>query len=208
MAKKGKHPGGQCKNCGNELPDKRRKFCGETCKLQWKADNKVPHLQQHPDYDGPDVSTRFQPGNRWWEARSSHGRNPIFSDSETLRDACMQYFQWVDENPLFERKAFSTGLQLDLPKLRMMTIQGLCLYIGVSDDAWADYRKNPDLSGTVTEAERIIAQQKLTGSAADLLNANIVCREMGLRDKQEHEHTGKIVNSVEVEFVASDETQT
>jgi hypothetical protein len=35
-------------------------------------------------------------------------------------------------------------------------------------------------------------QNKLELAAGDFLNTNIVCREMGLRDKQEHEHTGKI----------------
>ncbi len=45
-------------------------------------------------------------GNRFWEARSSHGRKPIFGDPSQLWDAACQYFTWVDDNPLIEEKVF------------------------------------------------------------------------------------------------------
>lgn len=39
-------------------------------------------------------------GNRFWEARSSHGRNPKFESPEALWAACCEYFEWVEANPL------------------------------------------------------------------------------------------------------------
>ena len=39
-------------------------------------------------------------GNRFWEARSSHGANPKFKDPSDLWGACVEYFEWVDDNPL------------------------------------------------------------------------------------------------------------
>ena len=33
---------------------------------------------------------QFQAGNKFWLARSSHGRNPIFSNPEQLRNACYE----------------------------------------------------------------------------------------------------------------------
>lgn len=41
-------------------------------------------------------------GNRFWEARSSHGRNPKFESPEALWAACCEYFEWVEANPLPE----------------------------------------------------------------------------------------------------------
>ncbi|MDR6901408.1 hypothetical protein J2W52_003032 [Rhizobium miluonense] len=32
-------------------------------------------------------------GNKFWMARSSHGRNPIFATPEDLWNACNEYFQ-------------------------------------------------------------------------------------------------------------------
>ncbi|WP_310982257.1 terminase small subunit, partial [Klebsiella pneumoniae] len=46
-------------------------------------------------------------GNKFWLARSKHGRNPKFSDPEKLWDACCEYFDWVEKHPLWETKAFS-----------------------------------------------------------------------------------------------------
>lgn len=48
-------------------------------------------------------------GNRFWEARSSHGRNPKFESPEALWAACCEYFEWVEANPLWEMKAFISG---------------------------------------------------------------------------------------------------
>jgi len=154
-----------------------------------KSDSKKNHAQKQDDYTGNDVATRFQPGNSFWKKRSSHGRNPIFDDPEKLRSACFEYFQWIEENPILEEKIFHFQGRITRThsnKMHMMTISGLCLFLDISDETWSNYRRNPDFVGIVTEAERIIANQKLSGSAADMLNANIVCREMGLRDRQEH----------------------
>lgn len=46
-------------------------------------------------------------GNRFWEARSSHGRNPKFEASGALWLACCEYFEWVEANPMWEMKAFA-----------------------------------------------------------------------------------------------------
>jgi len=41
-------------------------------------------------------------GNQFWKTRSSHGRNPIFPTPDALWDAACEYFQWVEDNPLWE----------------------------------------------------------------------------------------------------------
>ena len=127
-------------------------------------------------------------GNRFWEARSSHGRNPKFDDPEVLRDACYQYFQWVEDNPLWEMKAFAyqgVVIQEPVAKMRAMTLSGLCLFICISEDTWATYRKKEDFLGVCIEVERHIYNQKFSGASADLLNASIIARDLGLADKKE-----------------------
>ena len=142
----------------------------------------------HPEKPGQDVQGRFMPGNRIWEARSSYGRKPKFSDPDVLWQACCEYFKWVEENPLYEQKVFHYSGEItktDCYKIRAMTISGLCLFLDISDDTWACYRKDTVLTGIVSDAEKIIYNQKFAGAAADLLNANIIARELGLADKQE-----------------------
>ena len=143
-----------------------------------------------------DEGGRFLPGNRLWEARSSAGPKPLFADAAPLWAACVEYFEWVEANPLWEAKPFAfqgVVTMAEVPKMRAMTIAGLCLFLDISPETWASWRKDrPDLIGVITQAEGIIYQQKFAGAAADLLNPNIIARDLGLSDKQAVDHTGTI----------------
>ncbi len=124
-------------------------------------------------------------GNRFWEARSSHGPNPKFSHDTDLWDACLEYFEWAEANPLKEAKVVG-GKVHRLDKMRAMTITGLCVFLDIAESTWRDWRKSrKDLSSVMTRVEQIIRQQKFEGAAADLLNPNIIARDLGLADKKE-----------------------
>lgn len=130
-------------------------------------------------------------GNQFWKARSKHGRDKLFASSELLWESCCEYFQWVEDNPLWEAKAFS--YQGDswveyLPKMQAMTINGLCIFLDIDMSTWGEWRKSEDFSLVVTRADEIIKQQKFTGAAADLLNPNIIARDLGLRDRSDVDH--------------------
>ena len=130
-------------------------------------------------------------GNQFWKARTKHGRDKIFSDSDSLWEACCEYFQWVEDNPLFESKAFAyqgVVTQEQVAKMRAMTISGLCIFLDIDDDTWDLYRKRDDFIGVTNRVESIIYHQKFQGAAADLLNANIISRDLGLADKTESKH--------------------
>lgn len=134
-------------------------------------------------------------GNRFWEARSSHGRNPIFSSPDDLWAACCEYFEWVEANPLWESKAFAyqgTITIAELPKMRAMTITGLCIFLDIDDKTWANYKAREDFFGVISVVEKTIFAQKFEGAATDLLNANIIARDLGLSDKQDVKHSGEI----------------
>ncbi len=138
----------------------------------------------------------FQAGNQLWKARASSGRKPIFKCKEDLEKSCIEYFQWVEDNPLQEMKAFhyqGTIIKEPIPKMRAMTISGICLFLDISDETWRDYRTKDDFSGVIAWAEKIIYNQKFAGASADLLNANIIARDLGLADKQEVKQDSKVV---------------
>lgn len=127
-------------------------------------------------------------GNQFWKARSSHGRAPIFATPDVLWNACEQYFQWVEENPLWEAKPFAfQGVVTveNLPKMRAMTISGLCIFLDIDKTTWFEYAKNKDFSHITSRVEEIIRTQKFEGASADQLNANIIARDLGLVDKSE-----------------------
>lgn len=130
----------------------------------------------------------FLPGNQFWKARTNVGRPRLFASPEALWEACCEYFQWVEDNPLYEMKAFSYQgevVQAPVAKMRAMTIDGLCLFLDIAVSTWYEWRNVDDFSEVVAKAESVIRSQKFAGAAADLLNANIIARDLGLADKTE-----------------------
>jgi len=136
-------------------------------------------------------------GNQFWKARTKHGRDRLFADHHALWDACCEYFQWVEDNPLWESKLFSYqgGItEGTMPKMRAMTLSGLCLFLDINRGTWNEWRNVDDFSEVVSRAEEVIYSQKFSGAAADLLNANIIARDLGLTDKTAVDNTHRIID--------------
>lgn len=125
-------------------------------------------------------------GNEFWKVRSTHGRAPIFASPQLLWEACSEYFQWVRKNPLYEAKAFAYQGEVvieNLPKMRAMTIGGLCIFLDISQQAWGEYKLRQGFGDVTTRVQDIIRTQKFEGAAAELFNPNIIARDLGLADK-------------------------
>lgn len=136
-------------------------------------------------------------GNQFWKARTKHGRDKIFKSADVLWKACQEYFEWNEQNPLIEYKPFAYQgevTQEPVPKMRAMTIGGLCLFLDISRSVWNEWRNTAgeDFLEVITRVEEIIYKQKFEGASADMLNANIIARDLGLVDKKETKHDGSI----------------
>lgn len=128
-------------------------------------------------------------GNQFWKARTKHGRDKLFASADVLWSACCEYFQWVENNPLWESKPFhhqGEVVMATVPKMRAMTLDGLCIFLDVDKATWWRWRDDEDFCNVITRVESVIRDQKFSGAAADLLNANIIARDLGLKDGQDH----------------------
>jgi hypothetical protein len=146
-------------------------------------------------------------GNQFWKVRSSHGRDKIFSTPEVLWDAACEYFEWVENNPLMEEKAFhfqGAVVKDSVCKMRAMTISGLCLFLGIGAQTLRDYENDEDFSAVIRDIKTIIYEQKFSGAAADLLNPNIIARDLGLSDKQDLNHSGRIDSNQNIKQITAD----
>lgn len=130
-------------------------------------------------------------GNQFWKQRSKHGRDKIFSSPGILWEEACKYFEWCDNNPLYEVDFKGKDAdEVKIPKMRAYTWEGLELFLDI--DSLREYKKNPDykdFSQIISRIEKIMYSQKFTGAAAGFLNANIIARDLGLRDKQEIDQT-------------------
>ena len=117
-------------------------------------------------------------------------------NKESLWDAACEYFDWVEKHPLWEDKSTvqqGVPVENNVAKMRAMTIHGLCLFLDIDQQTLANYGSKAgyeDYFGVVGKIHSVIADQKFSGAAAGLLNANIIARDLGLTDKQSSELTG------------------
>lgn len=141
-------------------------------------------------------------GNQFWKLRSKHGRDKLFATPELMWEACCEYFQWCEDNPLKEDsievlRVNGEGDHLqheEVSKMRAFTIQGLCLYLDANTKYFNEFveslkgkedQLSKDFSYIITRVRDIIYNQKFTGAAAGFLNANIISRDLGLIDKND-----------------------
>jgi hypothetical protein len=155
-------------------------------------------------------------GNKYWTLRKYHYGNHHmkFLTPADMWDKCCEYFEWAEANPLLEEKIhignkpelnLITGkmenpvTRYEVPKMRIFTIEGLCMYIGLGTTQWYEYKKRPEFAPVTEMAIFVIREQQTAGGSAGLLNANLVGKILNLRDYVEHKHAGKKGEPIEFE---------
>lgn len=130
-------------------------------------------------------------GNQFWKLRSKHGRDKLFATPQLLWEAACEYFEWCESHPLMETKGFAyqgVVTKEEFPKMRAMTLSQLCFYLNCNEAYFRTFKAQlpegeEDFNTIIKEIEQIIYNQKFQGASADLLNANIIARDLGLSDK-------------------------
>lgn len=127
-------------------------------------------------------------GNQFWKLRSTHGREKLFATPDLLWEAATEYFNWVDAHPWYKVEANkTTGKLIKIPTVRPYTLRAFFLYVHASENFWSEFKKakHQDFLGVIEQIENAMYSQKFEGAAVGAFNANIIARDLGLRDKTE-----------------------
>jgi hypothetical protein len=148
-------------------------------------------------------------GNQFWKLRSKHGRDKLFATPELLLEAAYEYFEWCVEHPWIKTES-TTGINKndckEIPTERPFTLTGFCLYCDASSTYWKEFKSNcqetsKDFLPVINRIEEIIYTQKFEGAAVGAFNANIIARDLGLKDSTETTHKGNMnINVTPLEF--------
>ena len=138
-------------------------------------------------------------GNSFWKLRSKHGRDKLFETPELLWEAACEYFEWCEKTPLYETKAFAfQGVVTTekMPIMRAMTLSQLCFYLNCNEAYFRTFKSrltevDEDFDTVITDIEKMIYNYKFQGAAGNLLNSNIIARDLGLSDKTEVTRKGE-----------------
>lgn len=130
-------------------------------------------------------------GNQFWKLRSKHGVDALFTDPNKLWESAVEYFEYTDKRKLTRKDWVGKDADLvereyDVP----YTVHGLCIYLGCEVAWWRSFKgtetfKEKDFGTVYNRIDQIIYSQKFDGAAAGLFNANIIARDLGLRDTKE-----------------------
>lgn len=132
-------------------------------------------------------------GNQFWKLRSKHGRDKLFASPSLLWEAACEYFEWCESHPLYEEKGFAfqgVVTHETFAKMRVMTMPGLCFYLHANESYFRIFKSQlpegeQDFNTVIIDIEKTIYRHKFEGAAAELLNPNIIARDLGLSDKKE-----------------------
>lgn len=143
-------------------------------------------------------------GNEFYkQVQGPTGRPPKYDTAQDLWLKAVEYFNWVNDNPLYELKVFQYQgeiVEKEMPKMRAMTETAFWLFAGISKDTWrrmkggeySNENESKDFCAVSIKISEIIYGQKFEGAAGDFLNPNIIARDLGLVDKSERELSGQV----------------
>lgn len=123
--------------------------------------------------------------NQFWMKATATGRPQKIQDKEELWKLACEYFEQSTRNPLKEQKVFANGKRMTVKVMRAFTLRALLIYLDISDTTWYRYRNEEefkDFREVIKKIEDIIYVQKFEGAAGNLLNGNIIARDLGLKD--------------------------
>lgn len=145
--------------------------------LKYSAEELI--AQKHNDFDkivpGPFTKrTMYSPKQLWEKA--------------------VDYFEWYRTHPLFAPK-WDRGILMAEPRPRAMTELSFCSFAGISQEIFGNYKKGnvgepqwgDQMKTVCLEIADRIRSQKFEAAAVDLMNANIIARDLGLADKKQVE---------------------
>lgn len=157
--------------------------------------------------------------DRWNEEKANGhkktGRRPKYKTAQELWEACLGYFEWLDENPIRSAQLVTymgDSYVTEVPKMRAATISGLSVWLGISVKTWYAWRnaEEPDdegfhLRNIVHVVDEMMREQKLTGAAAGVLKENVIIRDLGLKEQSAHEISSPGGGAVQFELVAGED---
>ena len=137
-------------------------------------------------------------GNKYWEL--ANWGKPKKYQPEELKVKAIEYFTWINANPLLEQKMSATGKVKEIKKMRAMTKTGFCLFAGITLKTFQNYAADEAYLHITEGIEGVIKTQKFEGAAAGLLNSNIIARELGLIDKQSIDNNVNLSRMANITF--------
>jgi len=134
----------------------------------------------------------FQKGDKYWALRKLDAGKPRLFYPDELLDKFSEYWDWNEANPLVRHTLVQkTGLVEQVPLGRPLSINGFCLFAGMSPNTFCKYANEPEYKEIVDVIKNAIYTHKYERAAVGLFSAAIMIRDLGLSEQVTHIHEDK-----------------
>ncbi len=123
------------------------------------------------------------------------GRPKNIETPEELWKLFLKFLKWIEANPIIEKVVHNkTGEIIDLEKQRPLTWARFDTWVFDQDiiSDLEDYRQNregrySEFGGIISRIRNIMYANKFEGASVNIFNANIIARDLGLKDHTSNE---------------------
>jgi hypothetical protein len=144
-------------------------------------------------------------GNKYYMNRQKNGRERIFSSPEKFLHKAYEYFEYCNKHPWKKNEAIKSGEKvgkiIKVPTQCPYTIEGLCVYAGISKDTFYRYEARKGFSDVATHVREIIEANQLEGAIIGAYNPSIIARKLGLKEHTDHTTDGNSIEFVGFNFL-------
>lgn len=145
-----------------------------------KTKGKTPRSRNRPA--PPDREAAGQTTERPWYL-AGPGRPRLYQTPEDLWVDCLEYFEdtskrkwkrkdWVGKDAKMVTRETETPFSLT----------GLFVFLDINRQTWTNYRDRDGFLAVCTRVEQIMFTQKFEGASVGAYNANIIARDLGLKE--------------------------
>jgi hypothetical protein len=158
-------------------------------------------------------------GNKFWQLRSKHGRDKIFSSGDMIMEACDEYMTSLYDNPLKEHDFVGKDAkEVEKNKKHVPTWGGFATFCGVHSDYFkqiqTDYKNEKDeikkdIYHAVSRVNDIFFHDKFAAASAGLANPSLIGKDLQIVERHDHTTGGEKLATtpsvIQIEIVRPDD---
>lgn len=111
------------------------------------------------------------------------------SPGDLLAQAC-KYFDWCDNNPLYKAELLRSGTRVgeivELPVARPYTVEGLCVFCGISMKTFRQYEDNAAFGEVIQHLKTVVRQQQIEGEIVGIYNTSILLKMQNITKEEDN----------------------
>ena len=132
--------------------------------------------------------------------RGSDGQELIYHQSKDLLVQAYKYFDWCNDNPWYKQELIKSGTRagelIEVPASRPYTLEGLCVFCGISIGTFCKYEGQADFKEVTTHLREMIRQNQIEGECVGAYSTTIINKILGSTDKQDVDRPAGLTISV------------